>query len=316
VLLAVLAQQLCLPIPSIAFLIAAGALSARGEMRASIIVLLAVLGCLTADLFWFWFGRRWGSQAMRLLCRLSTDPRTCAEKAHKRFRTYGLPILCVAKFFPGLDVVMPPLAGAEGAPLTAFLSHDIPGGFLWSVFYVGLGYVFANQVDAAIGWTKHFATALGLVIGVPLGIYLGLRGLRLVGMLRRLSLRRMSPALLARMLKRKSKVVVIDLLGFEATSGEESSDAIPGSLRVDPAVLRTYPHIAVPKGVDVVLYSASGGATVSARAAMALKRIGVDNVWVLQGGLKAWRESGLPTSESPDAPEVAAGRVGIELPKL
>lgn len=37
VLLAVFAEQLCLPIPSIVFLMAAGALSSQGQMRTSII---------------------------------------------------------------------------------------------------------------------------------------------------------------------------------------------------------------------------------------------------------------------------------------
>ena len=160
VLLAVFAQQLCLPIPSIVFLMAAGALCARGEMRTSIIVLLGVLGCLAADGIWFWFGRRWGSQALRLLCRFTADPRRCSENAHEKFRRYGLPVLCVAKFLPGLDVVIPPLVGAEGAPLSGFLVLDTLGGFLWSGFYVGLGYLFSEQVDVAIGGVEHFGTAL------------------------------------------------------------------------------------------------------------------------------------------------------------
>jgi hypothetical protein len=49
VLLAVLAEQLYLPIPSVVFLMAAGELSARGEMRTSIIVSLGILACLAAD---------------------------------------------------------------------------------------------------------------------------------------------------------------------------------------------------------------------------------------------------------------------------
>ena len=44
VLLAVFAKQLGLPIPSVVFLMAAGALSARGEMRTSIIVLVGCFG--------------------------------------------------------------------------------------------------------------------------------------------------------------------------------------------------------------------------------------------------------------------------------
>ena len=47
---------------------------------------------------------------------------------------------------------------------------------------------------------------------------------------------------------------------------------------------------------------------------MALRRIGVEKVWVLEGGLKAWREQGFPVSQSPEVPEVAAERVGVKLP--
>ena len=131
-LAAVLANQLCLPVPSIVFLMAAGALSAHGKMLASIVVLLAVFGCLAGDGMWFWFGRKWGSKAMRLLCRFTADPRSCSQNARDKFRRYGLSVLCVAKFLPGLDAVMPPLAGAEGVSVPGFLGLDLIGSFLWS----------------------------------------------------------------------------------------------------------------------------------------------------------------------------------------
>ena len=121
-----------LPVPSVVFLMAAGALSARGEMRTSIIVSLGVLGCLAGDGIWFWIGRKWGSKAVRLLCRFTADPRGCSRNAQEKFRRYGLPVLCVAKFFPGLDAVMPPLAGAEGVSLARFLALDPVGSLLWS----------------------------------------------------------------------------------------------------------------------------------------------------------------------------------------
>src|SRR5580704_13775432 len=160
VLLAVFANQIGLPVPSVVFLMAAGALSARGGMRAGVIVILAICGCLTADWIWFWFGRRWGSQAMRLLCRFAADPKRCSRDAHQQFNRFGLVVLCVAKFFPGLDALMPPLVGAEGVSLTAFLALDTAGSLLWSGFYVGLGYLCANQVAIAIGWAQHFGLAL------------------------------------------------------------------------------------------------------------------------------------------------------------
>jgi membrane protein DedA with SNARE-associated domain/rhodanese-related sulfurtransferase len=314
VLIAVFAQQLCLPIPSVLFLMTAGALSAQGGMQISMAVMVGVLACLAADGLWFWFGRRWGSQVVRRLCRFSGDPRRCSKNAHEKFRRYGLRVLCVAKFLPGLDIVMPPLVGAEGASAAGFLAFDAVGAFLWSGFYVALGYIFSNQVDVAIGWVKHLGTALGIAIGVPIVLYAGWRALALLGMIHRLRLRRISPAMLNRKLKSSSKVAVLDLLNFEEDAEGESLEGIPGAMRVDPSRLRNSPRIAVPDDVEIILYSSSGGDMLSARAAIELNRIGVDKVWVLEGGLKGWREQGFPVSESLEAAEVVAARVGVKLP--
>jgi membrane protein DedA with SNARE-associated domain/rhodanese-related sulfurtransferase len=313
--LAVFANQICLPVPSVVFLMAAGAISARGGMRAGIIVILAVLGCLLADWIWFWFGRRWGSRAMRLLCRFAADPRKCSRNAHEKFHRYGLPVLCVAKFLPGVDGVIPPLLGAEGVSLAGFLILDAVGSLLWSASYVGLGYVFSNQLDLAIGWAQHFGTALAIAIGIPIALYAGWRGMALMQMIRRLRVRRISPAMLDRKLKSKSKIAVLDLLDFELETEGDSPEAIPGAFRVDPSRLRNSPHITVPDDVQVILYSSSGRDTVCARVAVGLNRIGIDNVWVLEGGLNAWREKGLAVSKSPEQPEVVAERLGVRLPE-
>ena len=137
------------------------------------------------------------------------------------FSRYGPSLLCVAKFFPGLAAVIPPLAGAEGVSLGRFLAHDMLGGFLWSGFYVGLGYLFSNELDFATRWVRHFGTALAMGIGIPIGLYIGWRGLVLVRMIHRLRLRRISPTMLDRKLKSKKKVAVLDLLNFEEeTDGE------------------------------------------------------------------------------------------------
>lgn len=314
VLLAVLAQQLCLPIPSVLFLITAGALSAEGVMHTGMAVMVGVLACLVADELWFWFGRRWGSQVVRRLCRFTGDPRACSEKARGKFRRYGLPVLCVAKFLPGVDIVMPPLMGAEGVRFPAFLAFDAVGAILWSGFYVALGYLLSDEVDAAIRWAKHLGTALGIAITVPIVLYAAWRGLRLARMIHRLRLRRMSAPMLARKLKSNRRVAVIDLLNFEETD-TESFEAIPGAMRIDPSRVRQSRQITVPDDVEIILYSSSGYEIVSARAALALNRIGVNKVWVLEGGLKSWREQGFAVSRSLEAPEVIAERLGVKLPE-
>jgi len=314
ILLAVLANQLCLPVPSIVFLMAAGALAAHGHMSASTVVLLSVLSCLAADGIWFWLGRKWGSQVVRILCRLTPDPRTSSRNAHDKFGRYGLPLLCVAKFLPGLDGLMPPLAGAEGVSLTSFFALDAVGSFLWSGFYVGLGYLFSGQLEIAVGWAQHFGTALALAIGVPFCIYIGWRGLTLIRMIRQLRVRLISAPMLHQKLRSGSKVALLDLLDFEEEANIESPPAIPGAFRIDPSRLRNSPRISVPDHIEIVLYCSSRSEIVSAQAALALKRIGVENVWVLEGGIHRWRKEGLPLSQFPEAPEAVAQRLGVSLP--
>jgi rhodanese-related sulfurtransferase len=177
-----------------------------------------------------------------------------------------------------------------------------------------MGYLFSNEVDVAIRWAEHFGTVLGIAIGVPIGLYAGWRGLVLVRMIRRLRLRRISPLMLARRLKSNNKVAVFDLLNFEGDADSESLEFIPGAIIVDPVMLRKSPRITVPDDVETILYCSSRGDTVSARVALALTRIGVDKVWVLEGGLKAWREQGFPVSQSPEVPELVAERLGVKLP--
>jgi rhodanese-related sulfurtransferase len=120
--------------------------------------------------------------------------------------------------------------------------------------------------------------------------------------------------MLARKLKSDRRIAVLDLANFEEDSGSETLEAIPGAFVVDPSALRKATQITVPDDVKIILYCPSGSDAVSARAAVGLKRIGVDKVWVLEGGLKAWREHGLPISESPEAPEAVAERLGVKLP--
>jgi membrane protein DedA with SNARE-associated domain len=59
ILTAVFANQLCLPIPSVLFLITAGALVQSGRLNLATVILAGVVGSLLADYAWFMAGR-WG----------------------------------------------------------------------------------------------------------------------------------------------------------------------------------------------------------------------------------------------------------------
>src|SRR3981189_1232354 len=62
--IAVLARQLCLPIPATLFLLSGGALVGSGKLSYTGIILAAVLGCVLADLVWVAAGRLAGQRVL------------------------------------------------------------------------------------------------------------------------------------------------------------------------------------------------------------------------------------------------------------
>ena len=210
--LVVFASQLCLPVPAIVFLMMAGALVGHGQLRIDLIILAGVLGCLAGDLVWFEAGRRWGSRILRMLCSFSSDPGYTAQRASRVFRRWGPRSLLVAKFVPGLDGVTPPLAGIEGIPMASFLAYDAAGSLLWSTFYAGLGYVFADRLQIAIAYVTRFGDTLAVTIGIPLLLYAAWRAMTLIRMIHKLRLRKISPSLLQQRLNANEKIALVDLV--------------------------------------------------------------------------------------------------------
>jgi rhodanese-related sulfurtransferase len=125
-----------------------------------------------------------------------------------------------------------------------------------------------------------------------------------------------SPALLYQNLQTGKKVVVLDLLDVEGQENAKAIAGIPGAARISPTPLRSSAKVRVPPDVQIVLYCSTPNQLTSARTALALRRKGVSNVWVLEGGLQAWRELGLPVTANLTSPEAVAARFGIELPQI
>jgi len=309
--LAVFGQQLCLPLPSMLLLMTAGALAGRGggHLTIPLVLLTSVVACVAADSVWFWLGRRWGSSVIRLICSLTSNPQGSRERSRQIFDRWGLRLLVVAKFVPVLDGVSPPLAGAQGATVLGFLAYDSVGSLLWSAAYVLAGFLFSSQLDRVIRLLDRFGTGLIVLVAVPMLLWTAWRLFRIVTMIRHLRLHRISPAMLQRKIDDGERIGVVDLLRYEAMDHE--LEGIPGSVRADPDQLRKAHLVVVPEGVSMVLYCSSKNEFTSARVAAAMKKLGVSNVWILEGGLDAWVAEGRPTTTNFSTREELAERLGV-----
>src|SRR5215471_8674225 len=139
---AVFVEQMGLPLPSLPWLLAAGALSATGKFNAVLGLGLVVIACLMADAFWFYLGRYRGNKVLGFLCRISLEPDSCVRRTQNVFTRYGLRGIVIAKFLPGMSTVAPPLAGMSGTHVGRFLLADGLGSLLYGIAFLALGYLF------------------------------------------------------------------------------------------------------------------------------------------------------------------------------
>ncbi|MGZ4789371.1 MAG: DedA family protein [Terriglobales bacterium] len=163
---AMFAHQVGVPLPGPLFLLAAGALAATGKLSLAASLGLAVVACVGADWVWYEAGRCRGDKVLHFLHRLTPDPDFHDRRAKEIFARYGLALLVVAKFVPGLDAVTPPLAGTSRTTRLRFFAFDVVGASLYSGVYSALGYVFRHDLDRAAVYAGRVGSAL---VGVGVG---------------------------------------------------------------------------------------------------------------------------------------------------
>jgi membrane protein DedA with SNARE-associated domain/rhodanese-related sulfurtransferase len=308
---AVLARQLCLPVPAILFLLSAGALAGSGKLSYIGILLAAIAGCVLADYVWFEAGRLGGKRVLRLLCTLTPDPSFCIRRGKTTFQKRGVRILLICKFFPGLDGISPPLAGMFGTPKPTFIAYDALGSALWAGAYITCGFFFATNLDKVGKQISGFANAVVLIFGIPLLVLFAWKLMTLVREIRLLRSFQITPEQLKAKSDIGEKIGIIDLLRFE--EDPQGVPGIPGAIRLDPLELRRKEQFHIPGDVTVVLYCRRKDSFASARVGLAMRKHGIQRVHVLAGGLEAWKARGFPLSTEFADILTELNRLGVEV---
>ena len=303
VFVAVLLEQMGLPLPVVPLLLAAGALSATGQFNLLFGLGIAVLACLIADTIWFYLGRYRGHRVLGLLCRISLEPDSCVRRTQNVFTRYGLRGVVVSKFVPGFGTVAPPLAGMAGVKVGRFLLADGLASVLYGGGYLFLGYAFSHQIERVGAMLARFGgNLLSLVVAIGV-IYIGFKYWQRRRILRELRMARITPAELRDRQNAGEKITIYDL-----RSGDEldlDPTLIPGAihLAMDEVERR---HVEIPRDREVIVYCSCPNEVSSARVALRLHRRGITRVRPLLGGIDAWRDLKFPLETDPRRAKGAA----------
>jgi len=247
----VLAEQLGMPLPAIPLLLAAGALAGAGKLSLTLVVLAAVAASLLADSFWYELGRRKGIKVLQLLCRISLEPDSCVRRTEDVFVRHGARSLLVAKFIPGINTAAPPLAGIFRMRFPRFLAFDTAGAVIWAGSFIGLGWIFSDQLEFVADKAASLGGWLLAILFGGLAGYIGWKYYQRQRFLRELRIARITPDELKAKMDNGEEVVVVDLrhkIDFEA-----EPETIPGALHVPPEELEQR-HEEIPRDRELILY--------------------------------------------------------------
>jgi membrane protein DedA with SNARE-associated domain/rhodanese-related sulfurtransferase len=296
--LAVFLQAIGLPVPVAVALILAAAQTASGHLSGMGVIGSSMLAMVVGDTLMFLLGRHTGWWLLGTLCRISLNPESCVVTSAATFHRRGRSLLVLAKFLPGINTMVPPLAGSMQMGWWTFLFLDMVGCALYIGTYFVVGYLCSGAVLQIIQFYErfgHMTTAVVLILATAYALWLILTSLQA----RRLGrgVPHAPPTIVAQDLA-TGEAVVFDVRSHGYF--DPGAVRIPGSRRVDPNALRVSLN-EFAKDRQIYLYCTCARQATSVRVARELLKLGL-RVAVIDDGLRGWRSAGLaletvPTTE-------------------
>jgi membrane protein DedA with SNARE-associated domain len=168
----VFVDQSGLPLPVEPFLLAAGALAAGGKLSLFAAISCVALGCLAADMIWFYLGLRGQERLFRVFPGWASIKHTIPRGLDTRVILRGMWRLTAAKFLP-FGTVIPLRAGALEVGMLRFLLLDALSSVVYAAVYVLLGFIFHAQLEQVAAFVRKLGVAAFLLLLIAVGAYFG-----------------------------------------------------------------------------------------------------------------------------------------------
>ena len=158
--------------------IIAGAVAGQGETSIVITIALVWFSAWAGDSVSFYIGTRLGRE---FILRHGPRVRITEERfsqVEDYFSRHGGKTILVGRFIGLVRALAPFIAGSSGMRYRDFLPYSVLGTGLWAAAFSLLGYVLAENLDAAERLASRGLFAFGTVIAVIVGTVLAVRYLR------------------------------------------------------------------------------------------------------------------------------------------
>ncbi|HZZ09724.1 MAG TPA: VTT domain-containing protein [Paraburkholderia sp.] len=315
----VLLTRLGVPIPAVPVLLFAGSAIAAGTLSFWPVLGAAVVAALIGDGAWFIAGRVYGRKLIATLGRIAPAIDSKVDKARLLFERFGVPLVSVSKFVPGLALITPPLMGTTAVDTRIYAVWDLAGATAWATFWLLGGAAAERQLHMLIAFVRSRG---GTVVDILVGAALAYLAYRMVQ-------RRRARLRFAAMRAETAR------LGSNAPGGQDGSNAgwhrtapprvldarpqahsqaplrgIPGARAVDPHSPEQIDGALL--AYDMVIYCICPDSATAVDITQHMRRNGYTRIRALRGGLDAWQRRGFPVEPHAPADAVTSGVLKTE----
>ncbi|MDB5818938.1 MAG: Rhodanese domain protein [Rhizobacter sp.] len=308
VFLVTFAGRVGAPLPAAPLLVMAGGLIAMGQIGWVGVLLASLAANLLGDAVWFYAGRRYGHRVLRLLCKVSFSPDSCARQSESLIAKWGGSSLVAAKFLPGISVVAAPMAGAIGMSVRRFVAFDLLAAACWTALFVGLGMAFNQQISGVLSVIANAGGVATLVLLVGLLGFVASRWWRRYQFNKSVAMHRVTVEHLRNAMGGSQPPLVIDVRTASGLLADPRR--VPGSVVINLHDMKAAASD-LPQDREIVLYCNCPNDVSAARGAGILLSLGFQDVHPLEGGLDAWIAAGLPVSTQPLEAAEASNGMGL-----
>ncbi len=159
-------SSLGIPLPAAASAVAASAFASQGYLSLFWLVLFGALGNILGDLTMYWLMRRYGIKLLlRLhLRKLAESP--LSQNVEATVEKYKASVLISSRFQDQATTLVNIISGLGKMDLKRFAVYVSIGDFAQIIFYVAVGFLFADDWQSVYGAVGKFGWIVALVLAI------------------------------------------------------------------------------------------------------------------------------------------------------
>lgn len=163
-------SSLGVPLPAAASTVAAAAFASQGYLNLLLLVFFGAIGNIAGDLTMYWLMRRYGKKLLLWLRLRKLVESPLLSNVEQTVETYKATVIMASRFQDQATTLVNIISGLGKMDIKRFALFASIGDILQIVFYVAIGFVFADNWQSVYSAVGKFGWIIALVLAIAITI--------------------------------------------------------------------------------------------------------------------------------------------------